>query len=69
MNAADGLALQRRDAAITRPASGRNGIHLDEQQPRAYVYAIDGGACLNVITGVPGAGKSPSTSAAAERCL
>jgi len=52
--AADGLASQRRDVAIARPASER----LDEQQQRAYTYTIDDDARLRVITGVPGAGKT-----------
>jgi len=52
--AADGLASNKRDVAITRPADGR----LDEQQQRAYGYATDDNACLKVITGVPGAGKT-----------
>jgi len=52
--AADGLASNRRDVAIARPASQ----HLDEQQQRAYAYATDDNARLKVITGVPGAGKT-----------
>ncbi len=52
--AADGLASNRRDVAIARPASQQ----LDEQQQRAYAYATDDNACLKVITGVPGAGKT-----------
>jgi len=52
--AADGLALQRRDIAIARPAGDR----LDEQQQRAYAYAIESDERLKVITGVPGAGKT-----------
>ncbi len=52
--AADGLASNERDVAITRPADGR----LDEQQQRAYAYATDDEARLKVITGVPGSGKT-----------
>jgi len=52
--AADGLASNKRDVAITRPADGR----LDEQQQRAYAYATDDDARLKIITGVPGAGKT-----------
>jgi len=52
--AADGLASQRRDVAIARPAGDR----FDEQQQRAYAYAIDDDDRLKVITGVPGAGKT-----------
>jgi len=54
VGAADGLAANRLDIAITRPANRR----LDEQQQRAYGYATDDSACLKVITGVPGAGKT-----------
>jgi len=54
VGAADGLAANRLDIAITRPANRR----LDEQQQRAYGYATDDNACLKVITGVPGAGKT-----------
>jgi hypothetical protein len=56
--AATGLAAQRRDVDITRPAAGRDGVRLDEQQQRAYAYATDDNARLKVITGVPGAGKT-----------
>jgi hypothetical protein len=42
MTAADGLALQRRDVVNTRPASGRNGIQLDEQQQRAHAADVVG---------------------------
>ena len=52
--ASDGLASNRRDVAIVRPASQQ----LDEQQQRAYAYATDDDARLKVITGVPGAGKT-----------
>jgi len=52
--AADGLASNKRDVAITRSPDGR----LDEQQQRAYAYATDDDARLKVITGVPGAGKT-----------
>ncbi len=52
--AADGLASQRRDIQIVRPAGDR----LDEQQQRAYAYTIDDAEQLKVITGVPGAGKT-----------
>jgi len=52
--AADGLASNKPDVAIARPADGR----LDEQQGRAYAYATDDDARLKVITGVPGAGKT-----------
>jgi len=52
--AADGLASNRRDVAIARPASQQ----LDEQQQRAYAYATDDDARLKVISGVPGAGKT-----------
>jgi len=52
--AADGLASSRRDVVIARPASPQ----LDEQQQRAYAYATHDDACLKVITGVPGAGKT-----------
>ncbi len=52
--AADGLASNRRDVAITRSPDGR----LDEQQQRAYAYATNDDARLKVITGVPGAGKT-----------
>ena len=52
--AAQGLATTSRGVAITRPASER----LDEQQCRAYDYAIADDARLKVITGVPGAGKT-----------
>jgi len=52
--AADGLASNRRDVAIARPASQQ----CDEQQQRAYAYATDDDARLKVITGVPGAGKT-----------
>ena len=52
--AAEGLASQRRDVAIARPSGDR----LDEQQQRAYAYAIDDDERLKVITGVPGAGKT-----------
>ena len=52
--AADGLASERRDVAITRSPDER----LDEQQQRAYAYATDDDARLKVITGVPGAGKT-----------
>ena len=56
--AANGLAAQRRDVEITRPASGSDGVRLDEQQQCAYAYATDDDARLKVITGVPGAGKT-----------
>jgi hypothetical protein len=56
--AANGLATQRRDVAIERPADGRDGVKLDEHQQRAYAYATDDDARLKVITGVPGAGKT-----------
>jgi len=49
-----GLAGARRDVAIARPASER----LDEQQRRAYDYAVAADSRLKVITGVPGAGKT-----------
>jgi hypothetical protein len=52
------LAGARREVAITRPANGRDGVQLDEQQQRAYAYATEGDARLKVITGVPGAGKT-----------
>jgi len=52
--AAQGLAATSRDVAITRSASQR----LDEQQRRAYDYAIADNSRLKVITGVPGAGKT-----------
>ncbi len=52
--AAEGLASERRDVAIARPASRQ----LDEQQQRAYAYAAADDARLKVITGVPGAGKT-----------
>ncbi len=52
--AADGLASNKRDVAITRSPDGR----LDEQQQRAYAYATNDDARLKVITGVPGAGKT-----------
>jgi len=52
--AAEGLASNRRDVAIARPASQQ----LDEQQQRAYAYATGDDARLKVITGVPGAGKT-----------
>jgi len=48
------LASERRGVAITRPASER----LDEQQRRAYDYAVADDSRLKVITGVPGAGKT-----------
>jgi len=56
-DATRGLASERRGRdglAITRPASER----LDEQQRRAYDYAIADDSRLKVITGVPGAGKT-----------
>jgi len=52
--AADGLSSNARHVAITRPADGR----LDGQQQRAYAYATEDDACLKVVTGVPGAGKT-----------
>jgi len=52
--AAQGLATTSRDVTITWPASER----LDEQQRRAYDYAIASDARLKVVTGVPGAGKT-----------
>jgi hypothetical protein len=52
--AARGLAQTPRSVAITRDA----GAHLDEQQRRAYAYAVADDARLKVITGVPGAGKT-----------
>jgi len=52
--AAQSLATTSRDVTITRPASER----LDEQQRRAYTYAIAGDSRLKVVTGVPGAGKT-----------
>ncbi len=53
-DATQGLASDRRGVAIARPASER----LDEQQRRAYDYAIGDDSRLKVITGVPGAGKT-----------
>lgn len=53
-DAVGGLAGARRDVAIARPASER----LDEQQRRAYDYAVAEGSRLKVVTGVPGAGKT-----------
>ena len=52
--AAQRLATTSRDVPITRLASER----LDEQQRRAYDYAIADDARLKVVTGVPGAGKT-----------
>jgi len=52
--ATHGLASERRGVAIARPASER----LDEQQRRAYDYAVADDSRLKVITGVPGAGKT-----------
>lgn len=52
--AARELATTGRDVAIARPA----GAHLDEQQRRAYAYAVADDSRLKVITGVPGAGKT-----------
>src|ERR1035438_9985980 len=57
MTAADGLALQRPDVVNTRPASGPNGIHLDERLQRARLYNR-WRRVLEVITGVRGAGRS-----------
>jgi len=48
------LGSERRGVALMRPASER----LDEQQRRAYDYAIGDDSRLKVITGVPGAGKT-----------
>jgi len=56
-DATHGLARERRGRdglAISRPASER----LDEQQRRAYDYAVSDDSRLKVITGVPGAGKT-----------
>ncbi len=56
-DATRGLASERRGRdglTITRSASER----LDEQQRRAYDYAIADDSRLKVITGVPGAGKT-----------
>ncbi len=52
--AAQALASAPRDVAIARPA----GEHLDEQQRRAYEYAVADDTRLKVVTGVPGAGKT-----------
>jgi len=52
--AVEGLAGSRREVAIARPASER----LDEQQRRAYDYAVADDSRLKVVTGVPGAGKT-----------
>jgi len=52
--AARGLAQAPQAVAITRDA----GAHLDEQQRRAYAYAVADDTRLKVVTGVPGAGKT-----------
>ena len=52
--AARGLAQTPQEIAITRDA----GAHLDEQQRRAYAYAVADDSRLKVVTGVPGAGKT-----------
>jgi len=59
--AAQVLATTSRDVTITWPASER----LDEQQRRAYDYAIASDARLKVVTGVPGAGKTTLITAVA----
>jgi ATP-dependent exoDNAse (exonuclease V) alpha subunit len=52
--ATKGLATSRPEVAVTRSASSR----LDDQQQRAYAYAVSDESRLKVITGVPGAGKT-----------
>jgi ATP-dependent exoDNAse (exonuclease V) alpha subunit len=52
--AVSGLASSRSEVSVTRPASSR----LDDQQQRAYAYAVSDESRLKVITGVPGAGKT-----------
>jgi ATP-dependent exoDNAse (exonuclease V) alpha subunit len=52
--AVKGLATSRPEVSVTRPASAR----LDDQQQRAYAYAVSDESRLKVITGVPGAGKT-----------
>jgi hypothetical protein len=52
--AARGLAEEPRFIAITRDA----GAHLDEQQRRAYEYAVAEDSRLKLVTGVPRTGKT-----------
>ena len=49
-----GLSTSSLGCNVTRAASTR----LDEQQRRAYAYAVEPDSRLKVITGVPGAGKT-----------
>jgi ATP-dependent exoDNAse (exonuclease V) alpha subunit len=52
--AARRLAQAPQEIVITRDA----GAHRDEQQRRAYAYAVADDARLKVVTGIPGAGKT-----------